>query len=314
MPRGDREKLKADIKDGYTKISNLLLEALSMANLSGVQKGICLFIIRRTYAWGQKSDRISLQEYAEACNSDRTYISKQLKELIKKNIILRLNASYGQIPEFSINTRVAQWDKGCLNVQQLSKRTMQGLFKCSTQGLSKQTTVEQPQPSNDAGFRSPKESIKENIKDTPIQSSGSNIVPTSNPPQENNIHINLETVLGRKLQVKELETVNSWFGDVEQEAILYAFELAAIQDAISVAYIDEIIFNWVKEGITTKAQAEEREKNFQDRKRGHKKGGHTNAASGRASPGQNTTNSAGNEEFKSRYDGLSTKVSVMPGS
>lgn len=43
MPRGDREIFKADCEDGFTKIANLLLEALALARLNGVQKGICMF-------------------------------------------------------------------------------------------------------------------------------------------------------------------------------------------------------------------------------------------------------------------------------
>lgn len=51
MAKGDRDIFKADIEDGYTKITDLLLEALAMAKLNGVQKGICLFLWRFTYVW-----------------------------------------------------------------------------------------------------------------------------------------------------------------------------------------------------------------------------------------------------------------------
>ena len=40
MPKGDRDILKADLEDGYTPIANLILEALALAKMSGVQKGI----------------------------------------------------------------------------------------------------------------------------------------------------------------------------------------------------------------------------------------------------------------------------------
>ena len=43
MPKGDRERLKADLEDGSTPLANLLLEALATANISGVQKGLVLF-------------------------------------------------------------------------------------------------------------------------------------------------------------------------------------------------------------------------------------------------------------------------------
>ena len=47
MPKGDRIILKADPEDGTTPISNLLLEAVAMAKLSGLQKGVILYLWRR---------------------------------------------------------------------------------------------------------------------------------------------------------------------------------------------------------------------------------------------------------------------------
>ena len=79
MAKGDREILKADLDDGYTPLANLILEALAMAKMSGVQKGLCMFLFRRTYGWGIKEDEITLKEFAEGVNSSISYVSKQLK-------------------------------------------------------------------------------------------------------------------------------------------------------------------------------------------------------------------------------------------
>lgn len=164
--KGDRDILKADLDDGYAKVANLLLEALAMAKMSGVQKGICLFLVRRTYSWGQKEDRISLKEFAEACDSSPTYVSKQLKKLIDDNVIIRTENNVGKVPAYAINTRVVLWDKGCLNRQGLSERIRQGLFVCSSQGLSKQTRVDAQSGLEPQDFQgSPKERFKESIKD-----------------------------------------------------------------------------------------------------------------------------------------------------
>lgn len=123
MAKGDRDNLKADMDDGYTKIADLLFEALAMAKLNGVQKGICLFLWRRTYGWGQKEDQIPLRNFANTCDTSETYISKQLKQLIEWNVIIRTPYHPGKVPAYTFNTRVAQWDKGCLNVQGLSECT-----------------------------------------------------------------------------------------------------------------------------------------------------------------------------------------------
>lgn len=145
MPKGDREILKADTEDGYTPLANLILEALAMAKMSGVQKGICMFLFRRTYGWGIKEDAITLREFAEAVDSSITYVSKQLKQLIEWKVIIRTNYEPGKTPTYTFNTRVAQWDKGCLNVQGLNEKTKQGLYKCARVGLSICSRVEQDQ-------------------------------------------------------------------------------------------------------------------------------------------------------------------------
>ena len=48
MPKGDRLKLKADPEDGTTPISNLLLEAVAMTKLPGLQTRAILYLWRKT--------------------------------------------------------------------------------------------------------------------------------------------------------------------------------------------------------------------------------------------------------------------------
>jgi phage replication O-like protein O len=145
VPKGDYEILKADIEDGYTRVANLLLEAFAMAQLSGIQKGICLFIIRRTYSWGKSEDAISLREFAQACGTSEPYVSRQLKDLIDKNVVKRLAYKPGKPAVYTINTRVADWCKGCINIQELHESAVQGLYKCTREGLYKCTRVNQPE-------------------------------------------------------------------------------------------------------------------------------------------------------------------------
>ena len=165
MSNENKEVLKAELEDGYGRVANLLLEALSISKLNGKQMSICLFIIRRTYSWGKKSDEIALREFALACDSSETYMSKQLKQLIEWKVIKRKNYSPGKIPEYEINTRVDQWDKGCLNIQGLNENIRQGLYNQARVPLNKRTRVVQGQSiENTSVEECPKESIKENRK------------------------------------------------------------------------------------------------------------------------------------------------------
>jgi phage replication O-like protein O len=164
VAKGDRKILKADIDDGYTTVANLLIEALAIAKMTGIQKGICLFLIRRTYGWGQKEDAITLNEFAQACDTSPSYVSKQLKELIKWGVIKRVRYEPGKTPVYTINTRVAQWCKGCIDVQGLHERIIQGLYNCARVPLHNRARVEQAQTLDTTGAEAPpKESIKESI-------------------------------------------------------------------------------------------------------------------------------------------------------
>lgn len=180
MAKGDRERLKADIDDGSTAVANLLLEALAASSISGVQKGLVLFLIRRTYGWVKdseinerfKEDRITLNEWTAAVDSERSYVSRQLRDLIdnKKIIKERPDPNDRRYKLYSINTLIDQWDNGCLNKQRLINNTTQGLFKNTTVSLSKYTTVDLPKSLDEPDVDgSSKESIKKDInKDTSI--------------------------------------------------------------------------------------------------------------------------------------------------
>jgi len=145
MPKGDRERFKADCEDGYTKIANLLLEALAMCKINGTQKGICLFLFRRTYGWGKAEDAISLADFAASCGTSKPYISRQLQQLLKKNIIKRVSYQPGKTPIYKFNTRVIEWDRGCIDVEGLSDCIKQGLYEQTKAGLSECTTVNESQ-------------------------------------------------------------------------------------------------------------------------------------------------------------------------
>lgn len=121
MPKGDRLKLKADPEDGTTPIANLLLEAVAMAKLSGLQKGCLLHLWRETYGWvdntgkRKKEVKISLKEWAEAVDSTNPRVSQTLSDLEHHHIIERRQTSAWGGYYYSLNTKVGTWDKNCIN-------------------------------------------------------------------------------------------------------------------------------------------------------------------------------------------------------
>lgn len=126
MPKGDRLKLKADPEDGTTPIANLLLEAVAMAKISGLQKGAILFLWRKTYGWVDKDGKrlkeckITLTEWKKALDSTAPRLSRTLTELEEKGIIKRRVADMWGGYFYSLNTNIAKWNSNCINLAKLA--------------------------------------------------------------------------------------------------------------------------------------------------------------------------------------------------
>ncbi len=125
MPKGDRLRLKADPEDGTTPIANLLLEAVAMAKISGLQKGAILYLWRRTYGWVEdgkrlKERKIGLTEWVNALDGEKSNVSKALTELEKKGIMKRRTADSWGGYYYSINTNISKWNSNSINLAKLA--------------------------------------------------------------------------------------------------------------------------------------------------------------------------------------------------
>lgn len=127
MPKGDRAILKADPEDGHTPIANLLLEALAIVPLSGVERGAVLALWRVTYGWKDGEKRrtevvVSLQDWARFLNTHPVYAGRVVSHLVEKKVIKRVDLGKGKGYCYSMNTRVNEWVGGKLNDLGLTKR------------------------------------------------------------------------------------------------------------------------------------------------------------------------------------------------
>jgi len=116
MPKGDAEKLRADIDDGYARISWLLLEALSCAPLTDYEHSVVWFVARLTYGWAQAGDRDSgklapttAAEISRATNHPRRTIEKAIARLVKANVLIKQTISQDNRAAYGINPDVAEW-------------------------------------------------------------------------------------------------------------------------------------------------------------------------------------------------------------
>lgn len=85
----------------------------------------------------------------------------------------------------------------------------------------------------------------------------------STTTKETNLFEFIEKSFGRTLSPSEYELINTWN---DNELTRYAVKQAELARAFNVKYIDKILFNYQKENIKTVAEAEERDKKFQESK------------------------------------------------
>ena len=97
-------------EDGHTRIANTLFEAAIRAPLSIRQLKVFMAIIRKTYGFGKKMDRISNGQLAEITGIDEAHVCRTKNQLIAMNMVLRSGSSHGPIGPNK------HYDKWCFDV------------------------------------------------------------------------------------------------------------------------------------------------------------------------------------------------------
>ena len=97
------------VEDGFTRIANELLEALPGQPLSGQEFRVILFIIRKTYGYHKKYDRIALSQFQKALKISKVRCYQVIKSLISKNIITVYENIDGCTRKLGINKSYLNW-------------------------------------------------------------------------------------------------------------------------------------------------------------------------------------------------------------
>ena len=99
------------LEDGHTAIANEIIEALAGIRLSGEEWQVLLVILRKTYGWHKKSDEISLAQYQILTKLARSRISRTLKKLLTKRIIIVDKIGNKNSPNrYEFNKHYDQWN------------------------------------------------------------------------------------------------------------------------------------------------------------------------------------------------------------
>lgn len=75
-------------EDGYTKIANEIMDALCKIRIPGEARQILDVVLRKTYGWHKKIDRVSLTQFAESTGLSKVHVSQAIDKLINLNLII----------------------------------------------------------------------------------------------------------------------------------------------------------------------------------------------------------------------------------
>lgn len=124
------EQRVADTDEGYTRIANELLEAIAGADLTARQLKVMIAVIRKTYGFQKKSDRIADIQIAELTGLSRQNVNKAKKDLLSMNCLVMDGNKIGP------NKEISAWTF----TNSLQKRD--GVSKLKTKSVSKIETPE----------------------------------------------------------------------------------------------------------------------------------------------------------------------------
>ncbi|MDM3203029.1 replication protein [Citrobacter sp. Cf097] len=149
------ERQVADLDDGYARLSNMLLEAYSGADLTKRHFKVLLAILRKTYGWNKPMDRISDSQLSEITNLPVKRCNEAKLELVRMNVIKQQGGMFGP------NKNISEWcipqsegkspktrDKTSLKMRE-SYPSKQGDTKDTIQKKEKQDTPLPPDGGDD---------------------------------------------------------------------------------------------------------------------------------------------------------------------
>lgn len=134
-------------ENGHIDIANEVAEALARFRISGTEYQVLWVILRKTWGWHKKIDKISFSQIAKDTGLKRAHIAKIINKLILRGVVQKDNTyinSYSFVKDYekwkvlSKKTTVVQKDNGVL-----SKRITKVLSKNTTTKEKKETITKE---------------------------------------------------------------------------------------------------------------------------------------------------------------------------
>lgn len=102
------------VEDGFTRIANELLEALCRVRIPGEARQVLDSIIRLTYGYNKKADRIAMSQMSNLTGLDKRRVSRGVRKLQKMNLVRRTGSPKAYW--YAVNKNYTLWKTGANGV------------------------------------------------------------------------------------------------------------------------------------------------------------------------------------------------------
>lgn len=118
------------LENGYTKISNEIMEALARIRIPGEARQMLDVIIRKTYGFNKTIDQIATSQFTQATGLKKFIIHRARKRLLLAKLITVCKNANSQILSYSFQKDCDKWITVCKNAQ-CAKKVTNSMQKCS---------------------------------------------------------------------------------------------------------------------------------------------------------------------------------------
>jgi phage replication O-like protein O len=111
-------------EDGHVDLANEIVEQFCRYRISGEEWLVLWSIIRKTYGWKKKQDRISLSQLSQMTGMKRQTVLRAINKLSSKKIIGVIKNDDSGINIYSFNKHFDQWEPLSKKITVSSKKIM----------------------------------------------------------------------------------------------------------------------------------------------------------------------------------------------
>ena len=130
------ETMNLHLENGYTRISNEILEAIYQCkNLKPLEYKMLLCIIRYSYGYNMTECKLQNQFLVKKIGISKSHVSDTMQSLVKKNIIFKRNDTYGINLNYLFWHKISSLNQEPSSLNQEQKFLIQGTLTISKHSL-----------------------------------------------------------------------------------------------------------------------------------------------------------------------------------